>query len=97
MAIYAVFNHVVAADGALVAQADGWPQGGRVLTNQWQAGEYVEDSYTLAIPPDAPPGPYTLYVGIYDAATNDRQPAFQDGQLLPDGRVPIPLPGGGGQ
>jgi len=94
-AIYAVFNHLIAADGTLVAQADGWPQEGRMLTIQWQAGEYIEDSYTLVIPPDAPPGPYTLYVGLYDAATGERQPAFQDSQRLPDDRVPVPLPDGG--
>ena len=91
-AIYAVFNHLVTADGELVAQADGWPQEGRLLTIQWQAGEYVEDSYTLGIPSDAPPGPYFLYVGLYDAATNERQPAFLDGQRLPGDRMPIPLP-----
>jgi mannosyltransferase len=95
-AIYAVFNHLMTADGALAAQADGWPQEGRMLTTQWQAGEYIEDSYTLVIPSDAPPGPYTLYVGLYDAATGDRQPAFQDGHRLPGDRVPIPLPGEGG-
>lgn len=94
-AIYAVFNHLVTADGSMVAQADGWPQGGRMLTTQWRAGEYVEDGYTLAIPPDAPPGPYVLYVGLYDAATTDRQPAFRDGQRLPNDRVPIPLSDGG--
>jgi len=92
-AIYAVFNHLVAADGTLVAQADGWPQEGRMLTIQWQAGEYIEDGYLLEIPADAPPGPYTLYVGLYDAATDERQPAFLDGQRLPGDRVPIPLSG----
>ena len=92
-AIYAVFNHLMTADDALAAQADGWPQEGRMLTTQWQAGEYIEDSYTLVIPPDAPPGPYTLYVGLYDAATGDRQTAFQDGQRLPGDRLLIPLPG----
>ena len=95
-AVYAVFNHLVTADGALVVQTDGWPQEGRMLTIQWQAGEYIEDTYTLPIPPDAAPGPYTLYVGLYDAATDDRQMAFQDGQRLPEDRVPVPLPGGDG-
>jgi hypothetical protein len=84
---------LLAADGTLVAQADGWPQGGRMVSTQWQAGEYVEDGYALEIPPDAPPGPYTLYVGVYNAANDDRQPAFQDGQRLPDDRLSIPLPG----
>jgi len=91
-AIYAVFNHLMTADGTVAAHADGWPQEGRMLTTQWQAGEYVEDSHTLVIPSDAPPGPYTLYVGLYDAATNERQPAFQDSQRLSDDQVPIPLP-----
>ncbi len=90
--IYAVFNHLVAADGSMVSQADGWPQGGRVLTTQWQPGEYVEDDYTLTIPPDAPPGPYTLYVGLYDAASGERQPALMDGQRLPADQLSIPLP-----
>lgn len=96
-AIYAVFNHLATADGVPVAQADGWPQEGRMLTTQWQVGEYVEDDYTLAIPSDAPPGPYVLYVGIYDAADNERQPAFLDGQRLLDDQLPIPLPHGGRQ
>jgi hypothetical protein len=95
--IYAVFNHLVTADGALVVQADGWPQEGRMLTTQWQPGEYIEDTYTLAIPPDAAAGPYTLYVGLYDAATADRQMAFQDGRRLPEDRVRVPLPGEGGR
>lgn len=90
--IYAVFNHLVASDGSMAAQADGWPQEGRVLTTQWQPGEYVEDSYTLDIPPAAPPGPYTLYVGLYQAADGAREPAFQDGQRLPNDQLPIPLP-----
>jgi len=38
-AIYAVFNHLVNTEGMQVAQVDGWPQQGRMLTIQWQAGE----------------------------------------------------------
>ena len=95
--IYAVFNHLMTADGAPVAQVDGWPQEGRMLTIQWQPGEYIEDSYILAIPSDAPPGPYTLYVGLYNAANNERQPASLDGQRLPEGRLPVPLPDGEGR
>lgn len=90
-AIYAVFNHLETADGVLVAQADSWPQEGRMLTTQWQAGEYVEDVHTLTIPSDAPPGPYTLYIGLYNSATNERLPAFLDGQRVIDDRVRIPV------
>jgi hypothetical protein len=92
--IYAVFNHLVAADGTQVAQADGWPQEGRQLSTQWQPGDYIEDHYTIEIPADAPPGPYTLYTGLYEALTGDRLPAFRDGRRLPQDRVPIPLPEG---
>lgn len=88
-AIYAVFNHLVAADEVTVAQADGWPQNGRLLTTQWQPGEYIEDSFVLDIPADAVPGPYTLYMGLYNAATSERLPAIQDGERLPADRVPL--------
>jgi len=91
--IYAIFNHLRAADGSLAAQVDGWPQGGRMLTTQWRPGEYVEDEYTLEIPPDAPAGPYTLSVGVYNAANDERSSAFWDGQRLPGDQLPIPLPG----
>jgi hypothetical protein len=91
--IYAVFNHLLAADGTQVAQADGWPQEGRQLSTQWQPGDYIEDHHTIEIPADAPPGPYTLCVGLYEALTGDRLPATRDGQQLPHDRVPIPLPG----
>jgi hypothetical protein len=91
-AIYSVFNHLLDVRGAMVAQTDGWPQAGRMLTIQWQKGEYIEDTHSVMIPADAAPGPYTLYVGLYDAATGVRQPAYQAGRLVPDDRIPIPLP-----
>ncbi len=78
--IYSVFNHLLAADGQRVAQIDGWPQGGALLTSQWQPGDYIRDSHTLEIPADASTGPYTLLVGLYDAATGDRLQASIDGQ-----------------
>ncbi|MCJ7738353.1 MAG: glycosyltransferase family 39 protein [Anaerolineae bacterium] len=88
-AIYAVFNHLVGAGGQVVTQVDGWPQEGRMLTTQWETGEYVEDHHTLEIPSDAPPGPYSLYVGLYNAATADRLPAYQDGKRLAGDHVTI--------
>ncbi len=94
-AIYAVFNHVLSADGRPVVQVDGWPQEGRLLSIQWQPGEYVEDSYTLTIPPDAPAPPYTLYVGLYNAATNERLPATRGTERLDGDRLPLALAGGG--
>lgn len=93
LAVYAVFNHLLTQGGELVAQVDGWPREGHFLTTQWLPGDYVEDHYTLAIPADAPPGPYRLFVGMYDAATGERLPAIRDGQRLPEDRLFLPLPG----
>ena len=89
--VYAVFNHLTTVDGEPVAQADGWPQGGRMLSIQWQPGEFIEDTHLVEIPPDATSGPYVLYVGLYNAADNVRQPAFRDGERLPDDRVALPV------
>lgn len=92
-AIYAVFNHLMTEDGTLIVQKDGWPKEGRWLTTQWLPGDYVEDHYTLTIPADAPPGPYRLSVGMYDAMTGERLPAVKDGERLPEDRLFLPLPG----
>ena len=82
---YTVFVHLQAADGALVAQQDNQPVAGFYPTSRWVTGEIVRDPYRLTVPQDAPPGPYRLLVGLYDAATGVRlpisapgQPAFQD-------------------
>jgi hypothetical protein len=64
-----------------------------MLSIQWRSGEYIEDSYTLAISPDAPAGPYVLHVGLYNAANDERQPAFLDGQRLPADQLSIPVNG----
>jgi hypothetical protein len=91
--IFSVFNHVTGPDGTIIAQADGWPLNGRVLTTQWQPKEYLRDTYTIDIPTDAPAGPYRLYVGLYDAATGDRPAVVAAGEVQADGRLQIPLPG----
>lgn len=93
--IYAVFNHLIAPDGSRIAQADGWPQEGRLLTTHWLPGDIIEDHYTLTIPADAPPGPYQLYVGLYEAASGVRLAAFEGGQRLPEDHWTLSLSGAG--
>lgn len=82
--IYAVFNHLVASDGTLQAQQDGWPRQGMHHTSQWLPGEVVEDHYTIQVPLDTPPGEYALRVGMYDADTKERLLVAVDGQPVPD-------------
>jgi hypothetical protein len=64
---YTVFVHLVDADGTILAQQDRAPQadGAPYPTNLWVPGEIVTDEYELTIPPDAPPGEYTVRVGLY--------------------------------
>jgi hypothetical protein len=64
---YTVFVHLVDERGTILAQQDRAPQadGAPYPTNLWVPGEIVTDEYELSIPPDAPPGSYTVRVGLY--------------------------------
>jgi len=81
--IYAVFNHLVAPDGTMLAQQDAWPAVEGSYTDQWVPGEIVEDHYAIQIPINAPPGEYVWRVGVYDAET--KEPLFLE---VDDLRVP---------
>ncbi|MDV7390949.1 glycosyltransferase family 39 protein [Arthrospira platensis SPKY1] len=84
---YLVFVHLTAGDGTIVAQADGAPVNGTRLTLSWRAQEALLDRRALRIPPDAPPGSYTLWVGLYDPDTFARPPVTVEGVTQPDGRL----------
>ncbi len=64
---YTGFVHLLDEAGRIVAQDDHVPLAGRRPTTTWAAGEVVEDPFTLALPPDLPPGRYRLEIGLYDA------------------------------
>jgi hypothetical protein len=71
---YTVFVHLLGPDGRIWAQQDHVPGDGALPTTTWLPGEYVTDSYRLAVQPGAPPGMYTLEIGMYDAASGQRLP-----------------------
>jgi 4-amino-4-deoxy-L-arabinose transferase-like glycosyltransferase len=79
---YTVFVHLVDEQGRLWGQKDNPPVDGFYPTTTWEAGEMVRDQYDLRIPPDTPPGPYQIEVGMYLAETGERLPV-----LAEDGRV----------
>jgi hypothetical protein len=62
---YRVFLHLLDSEGRLVAQSDGVPADWTRPTTGWLPGEIITDPRTLTIPPDAPPGAYTLQAGLY--------------------------------
>jgi hypothetical protein len=85
---YKVFVHVVdPTTNSIVAQDDSIPRHWTYPTNTWQPGEVVED--TIAIPlSGVGSGEFKIFVGLYNAATGERLPAFStDGQRYPDDSV----------
>ena len=84
-ASYTVFVHLVDSQARIRGQADSLPQGGARCTDTWMVGEVVPDDHVLTVAPDAPPGEYTLLVGLYDLRTMQRLPASDTaGRPLPD-------------
>lgn len=69
---YVVFVHLLLPPDAVWAQHDAMPQDGARPTSTWVRGERVEDRYTLAVPPTAPPGLYAVEIGLYDPDTGAR-------------------------
>ena len=77
-ASYTVFTQLFDPAGRMVAQQDNVPVQGLAPTDTWLPGVLMRDAYSLALPADAQPGTYQLYVGLYDA--NGRRTL-----TLPDG------------
>ncbi|MCL5025884.1 MAG: glycosyltransferase family 39 protein, partial [Chloroflexi bacterium] len=69
---YTVFVHLQDAAGRLWGQADGQPAMGSHPTSRWRAGEVIVDKYRLRIDGAAPPGDYSLRVGMYLLSTMER-------------------------
>lgn len=69
---YKVFVHLVDANEIIRAQRDQIPGAGEYPTTSWIKDEYLVDVYDV----DAPPGEYTIRIGMYDPATNVRLPVF---------------------
>jgi len=90
---YKVFTHLIGAmnpatNSPVWAQMDGEPVGGSRPTSTWQVGETMDDRYGLLVPADAPPGEYSLEVGMYDPATLVRLPVRdENGARVAEDRV----------
>ncbi|MCS7002466.1 MAG: hypothetical protein NZ518_06425, partial [Dehalococcoidia bacterium] len=69
---WTVFVHIVAEDGAIVAQADGPPDRGARPTRDWLPGEVVADPRDVALPAGASATAYRVVVGLYDPRTGER-------------------------
>ncbi len=67
---YTTFVHVLDAQGNLVAQADGQPQGGSYPTSIWQTGEFVADEKVVEMVGGE--RPLRVVVGVYELETGER-------------------------
>ncbi len=63
---YTSFVQLLSPDGNKVAQSDHLVGGEYYPTGLWQPGETLLDRHTLDVPDSAPPGPYRLFVGLYE-------------------------------
>ncbi|MCL5962075.1 MAG: glycosyltransferase family 39 protein [Chloroflexi bacterium] len=69
---YKVFVQLLDAEGKLVTQHDGIPEGGDRPTASWVGGEVIEDHHPLPGLQTIQPGAYTLIAGLYDPSTLKR-------------------------
>lgn len=83
---FKVFVHLLAPGEENRGQVDSEPMGGHRPTTGWRPGEIIADSYAVPLSPDAPPGRYTVALGLYDAATGARLgPIYDDAHILQQG------------
>ncbi len=83
---YAIFVHLLAADGQLVAQGDAWPPR---PTSAWTAGETIRTAHGLVLPPHLPTGDYALWVGLYALDDGARLPLLSGGDAVLLGKVAV--------
>ncbi len=89
---YVVFVHLV-REGNIIAQSDRVPASGTRPTTGWLPGEFIADSHVLVIPPETPEGEeqeYTLALGLYDPATDQRLTAFDDERAILGDHLALP-------
>ncbi|MCS6774447.1 MAG: hypothetical protein NZ693_10115 [Thermoflexales bacterium] len=75
---YTAFVHVAKdeRDQERIGQHNEMPYRSKYPTTCWQKGQIVADSRWVHISAEASPGEYPVFVGLYDAQTQIRAPAF---------------------
>lgn len=83
-----VFVHVYDQEGNIVGQRDRIPGLGIRPTTSWEPKEVIADRYNVEMSADLAPGTYLVGMGMYDADSGERIPAFgSDGKRLPQDRI----------
>ncbi len=85
---YTVFVHLIDGQNRIWGQEDHPPVKGTYPTTGWLPGEVVIDEYEIVVDATATAGEYQIEVGMYDLATMQRLPAFDEqGNPLPGDRI----------
>ncbi|HWQ16005.1 MAG TPA: hypothetical protein VNL77_24610 [Roseiflexaceae bacterium] len=80
-----VFVHLVDAEHRIVAETNAEVGGGTFPMLQWVAGDWMEDTHVLALPPGLAPGMYELRLGLWYPPTGRRARIYAaDGDLAGD-------------
>ncbi|MGQ9628415.1 MAG: glycosyltransferase family 39 protein [Anaerolineae bacterium] len=90
---YTVFTHLLDKEGRVVGQKDSLPQSGEAPTTGWLAGEIIVDRYEIPVGEQVSPGEYFLEIGMYEAQSGERLPAFSEsGERLPQDCILLDRP-----
>jgi hypothetical protein len=87
---YKVFTHLLGqaynatTDNFLWGQQDNEPVNGQVPTTMWTPGVIIADPYHIPVAADAPPGQYTIEIGLYGLVDGIRLPVLVDGVAADD-------------
>jgi hypothetical protein len=83
-----VFNHLVNAEGAMLAQADGLT----FTPSMFQVGDLVMTPFTIELPTTAT-GQATIRTGLYSLETGQRVPLAEGGEWVEIGPLDLDHPG----
>jgi hypothetical protein len=76
---YTVFTHVLDEKARIFGQQDSLPAAGSLPTTLWLPGEIVVDRYEIPLQADAPPGAYSIEIGLYQATSGQRLIVLDEG------------------
>ena len=84
---WAIFVHLLAPDGEVVAQWDGLD----VPVQGWRVGDTFLQKASFDLPADLGPGRYWLQTGVYNPETMKRLPVLTDGEPIADRILLTPI------
>ncbi len=86
---YKVFTQLLDAQGQLIASHDSAPANDTDPTSGWPVNAVRADSHRIELPPDLPPGEYTLITGLYNSFGDRLRAIAPNGYTFANQAVPL--------